>query len=70
MQLLLRGEAQAVHRVGPAVGPLAELLGRLGERHAGCDAAVDDGLPGSEPQTGGQNRRAVRTGGQLGLEKS
>ena len=44
MQLLLRGEAQAVDSVGPAVSPLAKLLRRLGEGHAGCKATVDDRL--------------------------
>lgn len=43
-QVALRREAEAVDGVGPAVGPLAELLGRLGERHVGGDGAVDDGL--------------------------
>lgn len=43
-QLLLRREAQSEHGVGPAVGPLTELLRRLGERHVGCDGAVDDHL--------------------------
>lgn len=38
------GEAQAVHGVGPAVGPLPELLRRLCEGHVGGDGAVDDGL--------------------------
>lgn len=44
LQLLLSGEAQAVHGVGPAVGPLAKLLGGFGEGHVGGDGAVDDGL--------------------------
>lgn len=45
MQLLLRGESETVDRVGSAVGPLTELLRRLGERHVGADHAVDDRLP-------------------------
>lgn len=44
LQLLLCGEAQAVDGVGPAVCPLAELLGGFGEGHVGGDGAVDDGL--------------------------
>ena len=44
LQLLLRGEAQAVDGVGPAVRPLAKLLGGFGEGHVGGDGAVDDGL--------------------------
>lgn len=44
VQLLLSGEAQAVHCVSPAVCPLAKLLGCLSERHVGCDGAVDDSL--------------------------
>lgn len=44
LQLLLSGEAQAVHGVGPAVCPLAELVGGFGEGHVGGDGAVDDGL--------------------------
>lgn len=47
MQLLLRSEAQAVHGVGPAVGPLAKLLRCPGEGHAGRDRAVDDCLYGA-----------------------
>lgn len=43
-QVALRGEAEAVDGVGPAVGPLAELLRRLGECHVGGDGAVDNGL--------------------------
>lgn len=43
-QLVLGREAEAVDRVGPAVGPLAELLRRLGECHVGGDGAVDNGL--------------------------
>lgn len=42
--MALGREAEAVDRVGPAVGPLAKLVGRLGERHVGGDGAVDDGL--------------------------
>lgn len=42
--MALGREAEAVDRVGPAVGPLAELVGRLGERHVGGDGAVDNGL--------------------------
>lgn len=44
VKLLLCGEAQAVHGVSPAVGPLAKLLGRLSECHVVCDGAVDDSL--------------------------
>lgn len=44
VKLLLGGEAQAVHRVSPAVCPLTELLGRLSEGHVGCNGAVDDSL--------------------------
>lgn len=44
LQLLLRGEAQAIDGVGPAVCPLAKLLGGFGEGHVGGDGAVDDGL--------------------------
>ena len=44
LQLLLSGEAQAVDSVGPAVCPLAKLLGGFGEGHVGGDGAVDDGL--------------------------
>lgn len=47
MQLLLRGKAEAVHGVGPAVGPLAKLLRRPGEGHAGRHRAVDDCLDGA-----------------------
>ena len=43
-QVALGRESEAVHSVRPAVGPLAELLRRLGERHVGGDGAVDDGL--------------------------
>lgn len=50
MQLLLRSKAKAVHGVGPAVGPLAKLLRRPGEGHAGRHRAVDDGLRGA-PRT-------------------
>lgn len=42
--MALGREAEAVDGVGPAVGPLAELVRRLGERHVGGDGAVDDGL--------------------------
>lgn len=45
-QVALGREAEAVDGVGPAVGPLAELVRRLGERHVGGDGAVDDGLQG------------------------
>lgn len=48
LQLLLSGEAQSIHGVGPAVCPLAELVGRFGEGHVGCDCAVDDGLDHQE----------------------
>ena len=44
LELLLGGEAEPVHGVGSVVSPLAKLLGCLGERHAGGDGAVDDGL--------------------------
>lgn len=44
LQLLLCGEAQAIDGVGPAVCPLAKLLGGFGEGHVGGDGAVDDGL--------------------------
>lgn len=44
LQLLLSGEAQPIHGVGPAVCPLAELVGGFGEGHVGGDCAVDDGL--------------------------
>lgn len=44
LQLLLRGEAQAVDGVGTAVSPLAKLLGGFGEGHIWGDGAVDDGL--------------------------
>lgn len=44
VKLLFSGKAQAVHRVSPAVCPLAELLWCLSERHVGCDGAVDDSL--------------------------
>ena len=44
LQLLLGGESQSVHRVGPAVRPLAKLLGGFGEGHVGGDGAVDDSL--------------------------
>lgn len=44
LQLLLSGEAQPIHGVGPAVGPLAELVRGFGEGHVGGDCAVDDGL--------------------------
>ena len=47
-QLTLRGEAEAVDGVGPAVGPLAKLLRCLGEGHVGGDGAVDDGLLGEK----------------------
>lgn len=47
MQLLLGSKPEAVHSVGPAVGPLAKLLGRPGETHAGCHRAVDDRLYGA-----------------------
>lgn len=47
-QVALGREAEAVDRVGPAVGPLAELVGRLGEGHVGSDGAVDDGLEGRD----------------------
>lgn len=49
MQLLLRSKAETVHGVCPAVCPLAELLGRLGECHAGRDGAVDDRLNKENP---------------------
>lgn len=42
--MALGGEAETVDGVGPAVGPLAELVRRLGEGHVGGDGAVDDGL--------------------------
>lgn len=47
MQLLLGSKSEAVHSVGPAVGPLAKLLGRPGETHAGRHRAVDDRLYGA-----------------------
>lgn len=47
-QLLLRGKAQSKDSVGPAVSPLAKLLGRLGKCHVGCDGAVDDHLLGQK----------------------
>ncbi len=43
-QVALGREAEAVDGVRPAVGPLAKLLRRLGERHVGGDGAVDNGL--------------------------
>lgn len=43
-QVALGREAEAIDRVGPAVGPLAELVGGLGEGHVGGNSAVDDGL--------------------------
>lgn len=58
-QVALRAEAQAVDGVGPAVGPLAELLGRLGEGHVGGDGAVDDGLR-SQTRTGMSHRSRAR----------
>lgn len=42
--MALGREAEAVDSVRPAVGPLAEFVRRLGERHVGGDGAVDDGL--------------------------
>ena len=50
-QLLLRGEPQTKHRVGPAVGPLPKLLRRFGESHIGCDRAVDDHLRPNSPKS-------------------
>lgn len=47
MQLLLGSKPEAVHSVGPAVGPLAKLLGCPGEAHAGHHRAVDDCLYGA-----------------------
>lgn len=44
MQLLLCSKTQPIDSVGPAVGPLTKLLGCLGERHAGCDSAIDNCL--------------------------
>lgn len=44
VQLLLCSETQTIDSVGPAVRPLTELLGRLGERHAGCNGAIDNCL--------------------------
>lgn len=44
LQLLLCGKAQAIDGVGPAVCPLAKLLGGFGEGHVRGDGAVDDGL--------------------------
>lgn len=44
LQLLLRGEAQAVDGVGAAICPLAKLLGGFGEGHIWGDGAVDNGL--------------------------
>lgn len=42
--MALGREAEAIDSVRPAVGPLAELVRCLGERHVGGDGAVDDGL--------------------------
>ena len=44
VQFRLRAEAEAVHCVGPDIGPLPELLTRLGECHVGGDGGVDDSL--------------------------
>ena len=44
VQLRLRTEAETVDRVGSHVGPLAELLTRLGEGHVGRYGGVDHGL--------------------------
>lgn len=55
-QVALRREAEAVDSVRPAVGPLAELVRRLGERHVGGDGAVDDGLCRANTHT----RRCIR----------
>ena len=41
-EIAFRGEAEAVNGVGARVGPLAELLRRLGERHRRRHRAVDD----------------------------
>lgn len=56
LQLLLRGETQTVDGVRPAVGPLAKLLGRFGERHVGGDGAVDDSLWEDETYVTGDRR--------------
>lgn len=47
VQLLLSSKPEAVHSVGPAVGPLAKLLRCPGEAHAGHHRAVDDCLYGA-----------------------
>lgn len=44
LQLLFCGKAEAIDSVGPAVCPLAKLLGGFGEGHVRGDGAVDNGL--------------------------